>query len=56
MKLNKVIFPAPQASYNSDRFLGEIIYIPRNSLTGGAAGEIDKATNAYAYYKAASSN
>lgn len=32
MKLNKIIFPAPQASYNSDRFLGEVIYIPRNCL------------------------
>lgn len=29
MKLNKIIFPAPKASYSSNQLLGEIIYIPR---------------------------
>lgn len=33
MKLNKIMFPAPKSSYDSNSLLGEIVYIPRNSLT-----------------------
>jgi len=32
MKLNKIIFPAPKSSYDSNSLLGEIVYIPRNKL------------------------
>jgi len=29
MKLNKIVFPAPNPSYTSNQLLGELIYIPR---------------------------
>lgn len=32
MKLNSLIFPAPKSSYDANSLLGEIVYIPRNSL------------------------
>lgn len=32
MKLNKLVFPAPQPSYSSEKLQGKLIYIPRNAL------------------------
>lgn len=32
MKLNKLVFPAPQSSYTSETLYGKLIYIPRNAL------------------------
>jgi hypothetical protein len=33
MQLNKIVFPAPECSYNVRDFPGELIYIPRNNIT-----------------------
>lgn len=43
MKLNKIIFPAPKASYDSKQLLGEIVYIPRNGLNKDLHGLSEEA-------------
>lgn len=39
MQLNGVVFPAPECSYFSNDFPGELIYIPRKHISNASNSE-----------------